>query len=527
MTRSTLAALAIALPAVASAQEPPYSIDAELVRPTFGSESFSAVDVAQTRKPFATRGGLMVMYTRDPVTLWDRLEGTEIGAVVADRFTIMAGASVDLSDRVTLHALLPLGINSPAEPGDPELFEAPGVGLSDIGVGGRITAINGEVFQLGIRAGLIFPSSTRGAYLGDAGFRPHGGLLASVDVGRTLIGTDLGVVGRPELLETKEDFIYGTELNWNWGLRHKLPAATRLGFTGQVMARSGFSNFLAGGAETSLEALAGVQVYPSRPVTLDLSAGRGFTEGYATTDLRVLGGITVQFVPKEPVVVPPPPPPPPPDPPPPIEEIIEPEPEFEEGEIVKLTTEQIRIKDPIEFVVGTTTLREDTRYVLQAVADLLNENGAIAHVVIEGHASVEGSFEYNYNLSQGRARTIWQELIKAGVHPDRISYRGMGEVVPRPGSTGDSEQALQDNRRVEFDVVKQLGELDDWPEYPSSIKSPWSGEPIKVITPVKPEPEPTTNPIDKDEFEDDTGLEEFKIEFDDDPAPAPAPEGGK
>lgn len=517
MFRSTLVAFA-AVPSLALAQQnqTSYSIDAEMVRPTFGNDSFTGVDVATTRKAFAVRAGTLLMYTRDPVTLWDRLEDREIGAVVADRFTFMAGASLDISDRFTIHALFPFAVNGPGEPGDPKNFEAPGFGMSDIGVGGRITAIKtrDDVFALGVRAGLIFPSSTRGAYLGDAGFRPHGGLLASVNVGRTLVATDIGVMGRPEVLATQEDFIYGTELNVNTAVRYKLPDATRLGFTAQVLARSGFENFLAGGAESSLETLGGVQIYPRHNITLDLSAGRGLTEGYATTDLRVIGGLVIEFVPKEPIVLPPPPPPPPPDPPEVILDVPDPEPVWEEGEIAKIIDDEIVIKERIEFVVATATLLESSRPVLNAVADIMKTEGKIGHLVIEGHASFEGSYEYNYNLSQGRARTIWQELIKAGVHPDRISYRGMGEVVPRDGSRGESEEELQDNRRVEFHIVKQYGSADEWPEHPAVVKAPWNGEPVKIVNPPRPEPEPTENPIDQgDEWEDSRGMEEFKIDL--------------
>jgi protein TonB len=38
-------------------------------------------------------------------------------------------------------------------------------------------------------------------------------------------------------------------------------------------------------------------------------------------------------------------------------------------------------------------------------------------VVIEGHASQEGSFEYNYTLSAERARAIYEALVLRGVHP--------------------------------------------------------------------------------------------------------------
>ena len=36
---------------------------------------------------------------------------------------------------------------------------------------------------------------------------------------------------------------------------------------------------------------------------------------------------------------------------------------------------------------------------LQFVAKLMNQNARLGHVVIEGHASEEGTFVYNYDLS--------------------------------------------------------------------------------------------------------------------------------
>ncbi|MCB9675361.1 MAG: OmpA family protein [Alphaproteobacteria bacterium] len=521
-SRSLILALAAALPGVALAQtQTSYSVDAEFVRPTFGNDSFSAVDVATQRKAFAVRAGLIAMYTRDPVTLYDRLEGTELGAVVTDRGTFMLGASMDLSDRVTLNALIPVAVNSPGEPGDPKLFEAPGFGMSDIGIGGRLTAVKGKHFGLGVRAGLIFPSSTRDAYLGDAGFRPHGGLLAHVDVGRTLIATDLGVMGRPDVLETKEDFTYGTELNWNWGIRHKLPDATRLGFTGQVMSRAGLLNF-GGPAETSLEGMAGVQVYPKANMTLDVSAGRGFTQGYATTDLRVLGGLTVEFVPKEPVVPPPPPVIPPPVEIPPVVDIIEPE--VIETEEIVYKADKIEFKEEPQFVKGTTQLLTDKdRAMVKKVAEFVRDRWEIAHIVIEGHASIEGSYEYNYNLSQGRARTIWEEFVKAGIHPDRVSFRGRGEVVPRVKVADETnEEKLQENRRIEFYVTHQLDVKDPNEEEPvyynpktQVIVAPWNGQPLRVTTPERPAIEEEKQP-DFFNTTDDIGIG-------DEPKPKDAP----
>lgn len=165
----------------------------------------------------------------------------------------------------------------------------------------------------------------------------------------------------------------------------------------------------------------------------------------------------------------------------------EPEPEWEPEQKVKIVGDQVVIRDPVQFELATANILEESLPTLQAVADILNEHAEIEHVVIEGHASVEGSFEYNYELSNERARSIWKELMGYGVHPSRISYRGMGEVVPV--MEGESEEALAKNRRVEFDIVDRVEEGEEYPIYPDSYLLPWSGAVVETIQPVIPEPE--------------------------------------
>src|SRR6185295_5328001 len=127
----------------------------------------------------------------------------------------------------------------------------------------------------------------------------------------------------------------------------------------------------------------------------------------------------------------------------------------------------------------------------------------IGHVVIEGHASEEGSYEYNYNLSNLRARSIYEELVKAGVHPKRMSTRGMGEV--EPVALGSEEERLALNRRVDFHIVYYIDSQDQAPHLQNQIVLPWNGENETVAPqdqlPVQkpPTPEDVLNP---DEFKD-------------------------
>jgi OOP family OmpA-OmpF porin len=312
-------------------------------------------------------------------------------------------------------------------------------------------------------------------------------------------------------LETNEDFIIGPEVQWNNGVRVALPAATRMAFTGQVMSRAGLKAFLQGGAENAVEAMGGIQVLPSKAVTLDLGAGRGLTEGYGTTDLRVMSAIMIQHVPKpppRPIVEEEPPPPPPPPPPPIVEDEPPAEVVFEEGELAKVHFDKIEIAEMPEFIVDTNVLKGEQSYeILTAVGKVLNEKAEIGHIVVEGHASQEGSFNHNYTLSESRARRIYEELIKVGVHPDRMSYRGKGEIAPLV--LGEDEASLQANRRVEFHILFQHEEVEDMPDYPDTTILPWNGEVVPVVQPPKPEP-----PAEPEE----TGprVDEFGLPLDDD-----------
>jgi outer membrane protein OmpA-like peptidoglycan-associated protein len=326
---------------------------------------------------------------------------------------------------------------------------------------------------------------------------------------------------------TSEDFVASNEVTWGNALRFKLPEATRVGLDAQVLTRAGFNDFLRGGAENAVEAMGGVEVYPTRHATVTVNAGRGLTEGYGTTDFRLLTALVIEAPPPEPprpvyhTEVPPrPPPPPPPD------VIVEDEPAvvFEEGQLAVKVKDVIYIKDMIQFVVDTNILKEESKPTLEAVAKIINEDPFIGHVVIEGHASQEGSYEHNYTLAESRARAVWEFFMQHGVAKDRISYRGMGEVEPVVENgvpvVGDDEESLQKNRRVRFLVVKQYDDESELPDYPDYQIMPMNGQVVNVVKPPKPAPPPEpTGPK----------LDQYGMPIDDDedvgapPAPAPKP----
>lgn len=68
---------------------------------------------------------------------------------------------------------------------------------------------------------------------------------------------------------------------------------------------------------------------------------------------------------------------------------------------------------------------------------------------LAGHTDVRGEIVYNLVLSQRRAETVKQELIRMGIAENRIEYAtGWGELYPN--CLESTEKCWSQQRRVEF-----------------------------------------------------------------------------
>jgi outer membrane protein OmpA-like peptidoglycan-associated protein len=508
------------------------STDVEFIHPTFGAGAFTGVDVARNDEPMTVRAGLVAQYERLPVLIYNP-DGYVIGAPVKNRAHVTLGTSVDLTETWAVHLAIPTAADWAGDPLDGVTGD--GFGLGDMAVGARVSPVRVEAgqtaFSGGLATRLMLPIGRKEVFLGDRSVRVQIGLLASIALGPVEVATDLGALAR-QREETSRGFVAGSELLWGNALRVSLPKVTQSALYVQTLSRAGFANFLNQGGENAAEGIAGVQVDPNPEVRLDLGFGQGFTEGMGTTDYRVVGTVTLTRRPKtiEPVQAVVREPPPPLPPPPPVEILVdEPETgsEWEEGELARITAnlDRIVIRDMLQFEVGNTTLLDASRPTLEAVAKILNDNASIGHLVIEGHASEDGDFNENYTLSLGRAEVIFREFLRAGLHPDRVSFRAMGEVEPLhlvndTLTQDENDPLLARNRRVEFHIVYNYLDVMDIPERRNrGHREPWSGQPYKVIAPkmpvVKVSDDEKDKPIFEDEDEDiDFEDEDEDIEFD-------------
>ncbi|MBC7571694.1 MAG: OmpA family protein, partial [Spirosoma sp.] len=106
----------------------------------------------------------------------------------------------------------------------------------------------------------------------------------------------------------------------------------------------------------------------------------------------------------------------------------------------------------IFFDTGKAELRSESGPELDRLVTTLNESPKIV-IEVRGHTDNTGSNEINAKLSQDRADAVREYFISKGIEPDRVGSKGFGES--KPVATNDTDEGRQQNRRVEFMIVKK------------------------------------------------------------------------
>jgi OOP family OmpA-OmpF porin len=78
-------------------------------------------------------------------------------------------------------------------------------------------------------------------------------------------------------------------------------------------------------------------------------------------------------------------------------------------------------------------------------------DGQIKKIRISGHTDDIGSDEYNQNLSENRARAVFDYFRTKGIPDYRMEVVGYGESTPI--AANDTEEGQSKNRRVEFEIL--------------------------------------------------------------------------
>ena len=128
---------------------------------------------------------------------------------------------------------------------------------------------------------------------------------------------------------------------------------------------------------------------------------------------------------------------------------------------LKETDTEIRIElaADVLFDFDKADIKRDARNALKQVGDVVKEKGK-GTVRIEGHTDSKGSDAYNQKLSERRANSVRDSLVKnEGIKNVRFATAGLGAKKPAVSNTkpdgSDDPEGRQKNRRVEIVIGKK------------------------------------------------------------------------
>jgi OOP family OmpA-OmpF porin len=104
----------------------------------------------------------------------------------------------------------------------------------------------------------------------------------------------------------------------------------------------------------------------------------------------------------------------------------------------------------IFFDVDKYDLKDKSITELEKIVRFLTENQQI-RVEISGHTDNTGNNEYNQQLSEKRAKSVYSYILTKGIDPKRLTWVGYGST--KPITPNDTEEGRQRNRRIEFSVL--------------------------------------------------------------------------
>lgn len=121
-----------------------------------------------------------------------------------------------------------------------------------------------------------------------------------------------------------------------------------------------------------------------------------------------------------------------------------------------LEINQVVRLDNIYYDYNKWNIRPDAALELDKLVQTLNDNPTV-RIELSSHTDCRGKDAYNLSLSQKRAKSAVDHIIRKGIAKDRVTSKGYGETAPSEKCVCEqcSEEQHQRNRRTEFKVLSK------------------------------------------------------------------------
>ena len=103
----------------------------------------------------------------------------------------------------------------------------------------------------------------------------------------------------------------------------------------------------------------------------------------------------------------------------------------------------------IFFEFNSASLTQNSKTELYKIVGFLSENPG-TKITISGHTDDLGTDDYNQELSEKRAESVYTFLVNHGIAPENLTYIGYGESKPLIANRDEESRKI--NRRIEFSI---------------------------------------------------------------------------
>jgi outer membrane protein OmpA-like peptidoglycan-associated protein len=105
---------------------------------------------------------------------------------------------------------------------------------------------------------------------------------------------------------------------------------------------------------------------------------------------------------------------------------------------------------PILFDYNKATIRPESFIQVDEIVDMMMIWPKL-RFEIQGHTDNIGGHEFNMDLSERRAKAVFEAIVERGIDERRLRYRGFG--FTRPRESNETDMGRQQNRRTEFIII--------------------------------------------------------------------------
>ena len=182
---------------------------------------------------------------------------------------------------------------------------------------------------------------------------------------------------------------------------------------------------------SSLEGIAGLKYDYTTNLAMHFGGGTEFTHGFSSPDWRLYAGVNWT-----------------------IGSEYEERPPLRESFVLPPPVGELKITAyRIEFEFDSANIKMSSKETLKELAEYLSLPPVFKRLIVEGHTDSVGSQVYNQSLSEKRARSVREYLVKqAGLDGKKIEAVGFGES--KPVASNANFQGRKQNRRVDLRIFR-------------------------------------------------------------------------